>query len=360
MRPFSILFLLAAGFAPAQAAGDTLTIVSWGGAYERAQRAAIFDPYAESSGNDVEVLQYDGSLTSISERAGGESWDVIDMTETLAIAACREGLIKPLEIERVVVPEPSLGLKDDFVNGAFRKCSIAQNLFATVIAFNPLAFPGIKPSRVEDLFDLSTFPGKRALPKTPDALLEWALLAEGAPAEQVYNLLSTDRGLDLAFRKLSEIRDHIVWWEDIEDSVTLIGDGSAAMATGFNGRFFSASEFDGLPIHIIWDGQQIGLEVWAIAAQSDMTDLAETFIGFATGPDRQARLAEIIPYAPARRSGMLRVGINPELRINMRDYLPTAVGNSQRRVLIQDGEWYANTRELRARRFQDWLTGEGN
>lgn len=352
--------LAAAGVAQAAGADRTLTVVSWGGAYELAQSHALFMPFADSSGLAVEVLQYDGSMQAIADRSAAESWDVIDMTEVSAIGACRDGLIQPIDAERIVVAEASLPARQDFIEGAFRECSIAQNLFATVIAFNALAYPGVKPGRVEDFFDLDTFPGKRAIQRSPDAILEWALIAEGVPTEQVYNLLSTDRGLALAFRKLSTIRDHIVWWDDISESIDLLADLSVTMATGFNGRLFHAANVEGVPVQIIWDGQQVGIEVWTISGQSDLPDEAKAFIGFATGPDRMARLAEAIPYAPARSTGMQRVGMNPELRLNMRDHLPMAAGDSAGRLLIQDSEWYANTRELRLRRFEAWISSEGN
>ncbi len=360
MPLFRAALLVAAGLAQAAGADRTLTVVSWGGAYEQAQSHALLIPFAAHSGIAVEVLQYDGSTQAIADRSAAESWDVIDMTEVAAIGACRDGLIQPIEAERIVVPEASLLPEKDFIDGAFRECSIAQNLFATVIAFNALAYPGVKPARVEDFFDLDTFPGKRAIQRSPDAILEWALIAEGVPTEQVYDLLSTDRGLSLAFRKLSTIREHIVWWDDISDSVDLLADLSVAMATGYNGRFFHAANIDGIPVQIIWDGQQVGIEVWAISGQSDLPEEAEAFIGFATGPDRMARLAEAIPYAPARSTGMQRVGMNPELWLNMRDHLPMAAGDSAGRLLIQDSEWYANTRELRLRRFEAWIGSEAN
>lgn len=61
-------------------------------------------------------------------------------------------------------------------------------------------------------FDLERFPGKRALRKSPVGLFEWALLSLTVPREQLYDLLSTRRGLDLAAQRLDEIRESIIWW----------------------------------------------------------------------------------------------------------------------------------------------------
>jgi len=50
--------------------------------------------------------------------------------------------------------------------------------------------------------------------KTPRNNLEWALMADGVPADGVYAELRTDDGVDRAFDKLETIRDNIRWWED--------------------------------------------------------------------------------------------------------------------------------------------------
>ena len=333
---------------------EPLTVVSWGGPYQQAQSEAIFKPFTEATGIEIKVLSYDGSIESINERAVAENWDVVDMVEDRAIAGCEAGFLLPFDAEEIVLQDQAVPVRQDFVEGAFRECSVAQNVFATVVAFNVRSYPGIKPTRMEDFFDVEAFPGKRAVQKSPDAILEWALLAEGVPARQVYDLLSTDRGLKLALRKLNEIRDHIVWWDDVADPVQLLADGDVTMSTGYNGRFFSAASNDGLPITIIWDGRLIGHEVWAISNASGRIADAELFIGFATAPEQLAALAELIPYGPARRSGQLRVGLTPDGTIPMRDHLPNAPQHGER-FLTRDTVWYAHTRDLRDRRFQAWL-----
>ena len=67
-----------------------------------------------------------------------------------------------------------------------------------------------------------------------------------------------------------------------------------------------------------------------------------------------ARLSELIPYGPARRSAFERVGLHPETGVPMRAHLPNAPQHGGR-ALIRDAAWVANTRDLRQRRFQAWL-----
>ncbi len=192
--------------APALAPAQNLTVVSWGGAYEAAQRAAVVAPFAARTGTEVEMLQYDGTAADLAARAGPEGWDVIDMLTDQARVACGKGLLMELDAQALLGAEALA----DFSPAAPTRCAVPQNVYARVLAYDERAFRGIKPTRVEDFFDTTRFPGRRAVQKNPDGILEWALMAEGVPPAQVYGLLSTDRGLRLAFRKLDTIRDSIL------------------------------------------------------------------------------------------------------------------------------------------------------
>ncbi len=353
-RSLLVVLVCACPFKPAPAA-DALTVVSWGGAYEAAQQRAIFAPFTAQSGVEVNVLTYAGGTKSLVDRAAEEGWDVVDMTESDALSACHQGLLHPLDHADLLVPARKTALRDDFPPGALARCAVAQNIYATVFAYNEKAFPGIKPTALEDFFDLERFPGPRGLQRSPDAILEWALMAEGIPVAQIYDLLSTGRGLDLAFRKLDDIRDAIVWWQTAGEPDQLLRDGKVVLSSGFNGRFFAARNNGEAPIAIVWDGQLLGYEVWAIPTTTQNLAEAEIFIGFATQADQLARLAEHIPYAPARKSALSRIGLHWRSQVPMRHHLPNAAQHAGR-ALLRDSRWYASTRKLRRQRFEAWLT----
>ena len=330
------------------AAKEELTIVSWGGAYEAAQSEALFMPFAKKQGISVKVARYAGETSALEDRAASEAWDVIDLLEDQAITACAAGQL--LELDHI-----ALGLDEgDFGPAPLRECSVPQNAFAMVFAYHDQVFRGAKPAKIEDFFDIVRFPGKRAIARTPDTILEWALMAEGVPPSQIYDLLSTDRGLRLAFRKLDQIRDHIVWWEGPGHSAALLRDGNVAMASGYNGRFFALAEDEHVPVSIVWDARLIGHAVWAIPASTQNSDAASKFLAFAVAPEQMARLAERIPYGPARISAFDFIGLNPDTGVKMRDHLPNA-SSHEGRALVRDSIWYSNTEELRQRRFEQWL-----
>jgi len=345
-RSTALLFLALA----APAAARDLTVVSWGGAYAAAQRAAIIDPFQTATGVNVELGQYAGTAAELAERADAEGWDVVDMLSDQARVACAAGLLLPLDAAALL----GRAALSDFAPLAPTRCAIPQNVYARVMAYDDRAFPGIKPTRIEDFFDTDRFPGPRAVQRSPDGILEWALLAEGVPPEQVYGLLSTDRGLRLALRRLDTIREHIVWWSDPAEPAAMLADGRATLAAGFNGRFFDAGRSRDAPVTIVWDGRIIGVEVWAIAAATDAPEAARAFVAHAVTPDAMARLSQRIPYGPARRSAFARIGLDPRTGVPMLAHLPNAPGHGAR-ALVRDSVWYANTEALRARRFEEWL-----
>jgi len=196
--------------------------------------------------------------------------------------------------------------------------------------------------------------------KKPSAILEWALIAEGVPVDQVYDLLSTERGLRLAFRRLDNIKDHILWWEKPSESAKLLQSGEAVMASGFNGRFFNA-QIEGATIAMIWDAQIVDWNMWVLPKTKSGTKrskenlkLSNEFIRYVTQTPKMAKLAEIIPYGPSRKSALTRIGSHSEKGISMKYHLPTAKQHLDR-ALFRDAKWYANTVKLRNDRFWDWL-----
>lgn len=354
-RCSSLLALALLVAAPASAEiPQKISVVTWGGAYEAAQRAALFRPFTTITGIEIEVIEYSGGLSGLRDHVKSGGWDVIDMTEDQAIAACEEGLLEPLDPDTIITPPRNLTLRQDFLPDAFRPCSIAQIVYSTVVAFDERAFPGEKPTKIADFFDLDRFPGRRALQRDPSAILEWALIAEGIPLRQVYDLLSTKRGMRVAFRKLEAIRKQIVWWDNPREPADLLRDGKVAMASGYNGRFFAAANNDGAPITIVWDAQILDYGVWAVPIGSRQKELAKEFVRFVTAVDRLAELAEHISYGPARQSVLSRIGRHWRSQVPMRDHLPNASRNN-RRSLRRDSQWYARTEALRHRRFEAWF-----
>ena len=362
---WALLTLLASASTTAEEAARSLVIGTWGGPYEAAQRTALFAPFKLSSGIGIQTTDYTGGLEIFDEVSPP---DILDMLEDEAAAACQAGLLKPIDHaslsvarlegesrQQALVKTDDFRL-EDFHPGVFAPCSVAHLTFSTLIAYDERAFTGEKPRQIQDLFDLERFPGKRALQRSPAALFEWAMMAEGVPTSQIYDLLSTERGLRLVTKRLETLRGHVVWWDKPFEAVALLEQGEVVMASGYNGRFFDAWS-RGVPINMIWDGQIIDRSVWGIPAASKADKAtALYFLRFVLHPERLAHMARQIPYGPLRESAFRYIGLNPDSGIVMLDHLPTA-DHHLVNALHRDTRWYARTSRLRQQYFSEWIEG---
>jgi putative spermidine/putrescine transport system substrate-binding protein len=357
-----VLVAPALGLAAPDNAAPVLRIGTWGGAYARAQREALFEPFSRATGIEIAVRRYDGGLAELRRQVAGDGdelpWDLVDMTMSDTLTACREGLLQPLPHERLPPSPDGVPAARDFIADALTRCGVAHTAYATVIAYDRRAFPGIRPTRVADLFDLERFPGQRALQRAPFGNLEWALRSYGVPAADLYNLLSTRRGLGLALERLDEIASEVRWWRDGGRPVELLAAGQVVMASGYNGRFFDAVAERDAPIEILWDGQIQELENWTISAASAQSSAAWDFVRYATSTEALARFARYLPYGPARRSASARVSDHIDRGLDMQPHLPTHPRNARTRI-IKDVEWYARTHDRIRAIFTQWLERRG-
>ena len=333
-----------------------ITVVSWGGPYEHSQVKAYFEPFTERTGIRIDIARYDGGLDELRRQVsrGKVTWDVVDMTMADNRAACRQGLLVPIDHARLHPAPDGTPAEEDYVDGALTECGVAQIVYATVLAYNRDAFPGERPSRMKDLFDVERFPGKRALHKGPEGNLEWALRSYGVPRQDLYQLLSTERGLRLAFKRLERIRDHVTWWTSTDAPVELLVSGEAVIASQYNGRLFDAAAVHGHPIEIIWDGQIYELGSWGIPRGTRRLDDVLEFVRFATGTRPLAEQSRYIPYGPARRSSMKLVSTHAQTGVDMRPHLPTTPRHF-RTAIRKDTEWYASLYDRIRARFDAWL-----
>ena len=114
--------------------------------------------------------------------------------------------------------------------------------------------------------------------RDPRGTLEWALLAAGVSADQVYTTLATPEGLEQAFDELDKIKDSIVWWTTGPEPVQLLRDGAVTMTAAWNGRLFRPIVENNEPMTIVWDGQLWEIEFFAIPKGSRRLDNALDFL----------------------------------------------------------------------------------
>ena len=349
------LALAAFGSAAAQAAPQkALTVVSWGGSYTRSQMLAYVKPYRRDRDEWVSMMTYNGGLKEIREQVETENvvWDVVDFEKSDLIRGCREGLLEKLDHVDLPAGDDGTPASEDFIPGALTECGVGQTVWATVVAYDDKRFAADRPSKLADFFDVKKFPGKRGLRRDPRVNMEWALMADGIAPGKVYETLQTPEGRDRAFRVLDKIRAGIVWWTSGSEPVALLGSGTVAMTSVWNGRMYRPIVEDGKDYTIIWDGQIWDIDSWGIPKGAHDLSKALDFIRFATASRQLAEQTKFISYGPARKSSMPLVGDE------VKTMLPTAAENMTN-ALQTNADWWASHQAALSKEFERWLLKGG-
>ncbi len=338
------------------ASAQEVNVVSWGGAYEISQIEAYNKPFTEKTGIKVNMIAADNPATPLRAQveANNVTGDVFDVEVSNAIQLCDEGAL--VEIDPATLPDAPDGTPaaDDFVPGALQDCAVANIVWGTVISYNTTKFEGQAPSTAADFFDTGTFPGKRGLPRNPKRTLYLALIADGVPADEVYDVLSTEEGVDRAFAKLDTIKPDVVWWEAGAQPVQLLADGEVSMTTVYNGRAFDAIVGEKQPFEIIWDGQYMDMDMFVIPKDAPNPEAAMEYLKFATGTQPLADQAKYIAYGPSRQSSANLVGLYQDGVTEMGPHMPTSPEALENAVMDDPEFWADHAAEL-TERFNSWL-----
>jgi len=325
-----------------------LTVVSFGGAYGAAQKKHMLDPFEKKTGHKLLFEDYSGGIAEIKTQveAGNIQWDVVDIEMIDLERACSEGLLEVIP-PNILQPgaDGTPAVKDFFPAALANECGVGVVFWTIIYAYNEKTIGSVKPKTMADFFNTKKIPGKRAMRKRPQVNLEWALIADGVPAKNVYKLLSTKAGLTRAFAKLDTIKNDIVWFDSWSQVPQLLNDGGAVLGQSANGRIFDAIKKDGKPFKMVWDAHVYDLDVWAVVKGTKKKGIAFDFISFATGTKALSGVQDVA-YGPPRASSMALVD-------------PAVVGDLPTshldKGLKANGIFWADYGESIGEKFNEWL-----
>ncbi|WP_137112672.1 ABC transporter substrate-binding protein [Rhodobacter sp. SY28-1] len=335
------------------AANADVTVMSWGGAYGAAQNEVHVQPWATATGNTAVMVDSDNPAAPVKAmvEAGNVTVDVASLEYADVIRLCDEGILEPIDASILAPGADGTPALEDFLPGSVVECGVSTDVWANVYAYDTTKFPE-GPTTAADFFDLEKFPGKRGLKRGAKAVLEFALMADGVPAAEVYATLGTPEGVDRAFAKLDTIKSEVVWWEAGAQPPQLLADGEVAMTTAYNGRLFAAITAEGKPFQIVWDGQIYENEMYVVPKGAPNKDLAMDFIKFATTTEALRAQAELISYGPPRKSALKEDILFKGSEFSMAPHSPTSNLDN---ALSSDFEfWVDHDAELNER-FNAWL-----
>src|SRR3712207_2374953 len=336
------LTALVTGAAVTSAEARDLTVVSWGGNYQDAQKKIYFEPFAKKSGKPVLDESWDGGIGVIAAKikAGVPNWDVVQVEAEELALGCADGYYEKLDWSK-------LGGKDAYLPAAVSDCGVGAIVWTTALSYDANRLKEA-PQSWADFWDTKKFPGKRGFRRGPKYALEFSLMADGVSPADVYKVLNTPEGIDRAFKKLDELKPNIVWWESGAQPLQLLASGEVVMTTAYNGRISGINKTEGKNFKVVWPGSLYAIDSWVIMKGSPNKDAAMDFIAFVNVPENQVKLPEYIAYGLPNKAAAAAVPAN------LQKDLPTAPENLAGAVPLDAEFWIDNIEELN-KRFNAWL-----
>lgn len=317
--------------------GQTLTVTSWGGEYQGAQERAIFEPFQRLTGAMILTEMTDIPALRDQVESKDVTWDVCDVLLEDVVGLANLGAIEELDYNVIDAD----GIFDD----VRMDHAIGSSYYSTLLAFQLNRWESVPdPSTWADFWNLDRYPGTRGFHQQPQTTLEFALLADGVPLNELYPL-----DVDRAFAMLGRIRDSItLWWEQGAQPTQILTSGDLDMTAAWHSRV-QRVRTDGAPVGISWNGGALSGDAWVIPKGSANREVAMDFINFATRPEVCAAFSSLVPFGPVNRNAF--------------DYIPQAVAellpsyspNKDVQFTI-DFEWWFNQQEELKERFDAWLT----
>ena len=317
-----------------------IVVVSYGGSFQEAQRKAFFEPFEKETGIKVKEVQWSGEFAKLKAMVESKNieWDLLTAAESSIIArGINEGLLEKIDYTNID--------RSAFFPKSTTDYSLGTNYYSTAMAINTDLFPdGNYPESWKDFWDIDKFPGKRCLRKDPRTTLEFALLADGVPAEELYPL-----DLDRAFESLDRIAPHVsVWWSSGHQPAQLLADKEVALASAFNGRIWAAVKNEHVPLKVLWNGGALDVDAWIIPKGCENYESVMKLVEFTSRPKVQMDLTNYISYSPTIPAAFEAVTVDNS------DDLPTSPQNYKKQFVF-NGEWWAKNEQKVLERWNEWL-----
>jgi len=319
-----------------------LTVTSWGGNYQDAQREVYFEPFSKKTGIKLVEDSWNGGVGALRAKVegGNSNWDVVQVEAEELALGCEEGLFEQMDWS-------ALGGKDRFIPAAVHECGVGAIVWTTLLTYDGARLKD-GPKSWADFWSTDKYPGKRALRRGPKYTLEFALMADGVEPSQVYQTLGTDAGVERAFKKLDQLKSSLVWWEAGAQPQQLLASGEVVMTSAYNARIAAANKSDNRNFKIVWPGGVYAVDSWVILRDSPNKDAGMELIAFMSDPNNQKNLPPKVPYGVTTKAATAL--IDPAVLPNM----PTEPGNLAAGLELNTDFWVANIERL-TERFNAWV-----
>lgn len=315
----------------ARAQNKPLYINTWGGPWEAAAKANLFDPFTKETGIEIRTVSpVSFAKLAAQVKTGAYEFDITTLGGGELVRANQAKIIEPW------TTEPFKGAV--FENG------VASHAFATIIGYRKDKYPNGGPKDWKDFWDVAKFPGPRSLQRYPVRVLPLALLADGVPMDKLYPL-----DVDRAFKSLDKIKKHVrVWWTAGNQSTQILRDGEVDMIGIWHGRYYDAEDA-GAPVGMTWNQGETDVAYWVVAKGTPNAAMARKFIEFAVSAKPLAGFVSAAAYGP------MNPAANEFIPADKAARMPTSKENASK-IFDQDiAKLGADPADI-SRRFEEWLS----
>jgi putative spermidine/putrescine transport system substrate-binding protein len=314
-----------------------VVVVSWGGAYQDAQRKAHFEAFTKATG--IKIIEQQptdyGKLQAMLKNNNME-WDVVQVDGDVVPRGIKEGWFEKLDWSKI-------GKQEEFIPGTVGDFNVGNIQYSYIIAWNTKKWPADKgPQTWADVFDTKKFPGTRSLWKYAPGTIEAALLADGVAPDKLYPL-----DVDRALKKLDTIKNDIVWWDAGGKGAQLLNDGEVDIAALWSGRAYDA-KLKGGPVGYTFNQGVLLTDSWIIPKGAKHVAEALEFIKFTATPKQQAELTKYIAY------GWTHKDTGSLVDAQILKELPSTPDNAKVGV-VENYDWWGQNFDKVNEKFQAWL-----
>lgn len=316
-----------------------LTIVGFGGGYQDSARVHLFEAYEQASGTPVIDDVYNGELAKIYAmvESGNVTYDIVMVEAPEMVRGCEDGVFAPIDYTVVHA--------EKFIKTAVHECGVGATGWGVAMFYDTARHPN-GPQNLADFWNVKDFPGKRSLRTGPKMTLEAALIADGVPLAEVYDVLSTPEGVDRAFAKLDEIKSDIVWWTAGAQPLQFVGSGEVEYALAYTSRVLRAAQEESKAYELKWNTLLYSIDYWTVISGSEYHDEAMKMIDWITNAAPLKAQAADWPISPANAE----VNQDPGLRASNPGMV---LNHADEGLFINTDFWIEHGDDLEAR-FASW------
>lgn len=326
---------LAASFVSPTRAGEVLFVNTWGGPWEEAARAFLFDPFTKATGIEIRTIApVSYAKLAAQVRTGVYEFDVT----TLGVAELGRA-----NLANLIEKADAHALGETNWPGAIVMNGVASHAFANAIAWRKDRFPNGGPWSWAEFWDTQKFPGARSLQNYPARVLAFALLADGVEPKALFPY-----DLDRAFASLDRIKKDVrVWWSQGPQSQQLLRDGEVDAIAMWSTSVKSLID-QKVPVELVLNQAVLDVAFWVVARATPRAKNAWRFIQFAVQPENLAKFAMKNNYGP------MNPGSFDFIPASEAQAMPTYQENLATSIVLDPEKLLPQLDEM-AKRFERWL-----